>query len=143
MEVRNINYSPAIQLPHHSPLQQVACTMSRHEAKCVVITREDSARIPRPVGIVTERDVVILLLHYAGDLSVAIEDAMINHRVITIDENASSHEAIQLMSRHGIHKLPVTDGEGRISGVLTVDNLLQHLAHPGHKQFISVVQQVI
>ncbi|QSZ67948.1 chloride channel protein [Methanofollis aquaemaris] len=78
------------------------------------------------VGIITTRDVRTLLA--VGDLSRPVREAM-TAPVVTVAENRSLEEALQLMMELDIHHLPVVakDAPGRLVGFLTRTDLM--LAH--------------
>lgn len=81
-------------------------------------------------GIVTETDIVRRMV--ASELSAAkttVEQIM-TAPVITIERRQSVRDADELMDRHQVRHLAVTD-EGRIIGVISVRDLLRpiHLEH--------------
>jgi len=81
----------------------------------------------RPVGIVTDRDLVrrALARGYPFDARV---DAVMTVPVFTIDADADVHEAYGLFRAHGIRRLAVVGEAGRFVGMLGVDDLLIDLA---------------
>lgn len=143
MQIRYLNLTPAVQLPHESTLQQVIAIMTQAETECVVLTHSQEGKQSQPVGIVTERDLVILLLNHGTDLSIGITNATTNSHLITIHEKDSSRRAIKLMSQHGVHKLPVLREDGSLKGILTVDNLLHHLANSNQRLISPVVESMM
>jgi len=50
--------------------------------------------------------------------------SIMTSNVVTIDQNASIQEAIELLLKLGISGLPVTDGEGQLAGIVTEFALL-------------------
>jgi|SRR5665213_986304 len=73
------------------------------------------------VGTVTDGDVRRALLSGVGlDASVA---RVMNRNPIVAPIGISNAAALTLMRRHGIHQLPIVDGEGRVSEVKLIDDL--------------------
>lgn len=78
------------------------------------------------VGIVTDRDLVRRGL--ACDLPAdARVDAVMTAPVVTIGADADLHEAFVLFRTHAVRRLAIVRG-GQFVGMITVDDLLMHLA---------------
>jgi IMP dehydrogenase len=80
----------------------------------------------RLVGIVTNRD-----LRFEEERSRKIADVMTpRERLVTGRENMSREEAMRLMHKHRIEKLPVIDGEFRLKGLITIKDIQKNLSYP-------------
>lgn len=82
----------------------------------------------RPVGIVTDRDLALEILGERRDASLVQVGEIAATRPVTIAETASVPDAIDLLRRHGLRRLPVVDAEGNLAGIVTRDDLLRFLA---------------
>jgi CBS domain-containing protein len=78
----------------------------------------------RPVGVLTDRDVALQLLSGPAQ---RVSDAMTRHPR-TVPGDAPLAEAIALMSRHGVRRLPVVDPDGHSVAVIASDDLVQLVA---------------
>lgn len=78
----------------------------------------------QPAGIVTDRD---LALNALGGGATSVGAAM-TPVVATVSINADSHEALSLMSAHGVRRLVVTGRNAEPLGVLSIDDLVDGLA---------------
>lgn len=59
--------------------------------------------------------------------------------IVTIDEQASAHEAVQQMARHKLRHLPVVGQKGRLVGIVTDRDVRHHLFEPDvHRQVGTV-----
>ncbi len=58
-----------------------------------------------------------------------VNELMTGH-VVTVEADASCHDAVTLMVRNKIRHLPVVDGEGRPCGIVTDRDLRHHLFKP-------------
>ena len=76
----------------------------------------------RPVGVVTDRDVVIRAVAPARHHA-TVADVMTRHPVCVRDR-ATVTEAARLMADRQCRRLALTDDAGRITGVLSLDDLL-------------------
>ena len=78
-----------------------------------------------PIGIVTDRDLRNKVV--AGGLdpgSLVVRDIM-NAPLITVGEEEFLFEALYRMSKHGIHRVGVVDGNGRLAGIITDSDILR------------------
>jgi len=80
----------------------------------------------RPVGIVTDRDLVRRALARDVPADARIDSAM-SAPLITIDAEADLHDAYAIFRSNGVRRLAVTRGD-ELAGMITVDDLLIDLA---------------
>jgi CBS domain-containing protein len=110
-----------------SSIIDVARLMRQYHVGDIVIV-ETTADRTKPVGIITDRDIVVELL--ACDVSldaVSVGDVM-SFELVTAREHDSIWETIQRMRMKGIRRIPVVDEHDAVQGILTVDDLLEVLA---------------
>lgn len=86
----------------------------------------DSAR--RPVGIVTDRDLVLRVLEPGLDPKSLPVERVMTRCPRTMPRTASTLEALQVMRELGVRRLPVVGDRGELVGIISVDDLLQHVA---------------
>ena len=96
-------------------LQYAARLMDLHRVDAVVVTEGGA-----PVGIVTERDLVVRGL--ARGLSDATPlQAVMTPDPVTIDATADAAEAYRLLRERALHRLPVV-AAGKVVAMLTLDD---------------------
>ena len=101
--------------------------LMRDEHVGSVIVVNDSDGQDMPVGIVTDRDLVIQVVATEVDpQSVTAGDMM--KPVCTVLESEVVYDAIWTMRRAGARRLPVVDGSNALFGIVSVDDLSQFLA---------------
>ncbi len=76
------------------------------------------------VGIITSRD-----LRFETNLSRPVSEVM-TPNPITIEEGYTFEQAIELLHRHRIEKLPVVDKSGNLVGLITVKDIEKSRKHP-------------
>ena len=96
-----------------------------HIGDVVVVDRSDGRAIP--VGILTDRDIVVEVVAARVDPSEITVGDLLTGRLEAIDENDSDAEALQRMSAAGVRRLPVVDSDGVLVGIVTLDDLLPPL----------------
>lgn len=78
------------------------------------------------VGIFSERDVMLRVVVPRLDPEATTVREVMTTAVQTIGEEAEAGEALELMVSRHIRHLPVVNSENRVTGLLSVRNLLQH-----------------
>jgi len=97
-----------------------------HVGDVMVVEKEDDTTLP--LGIVTDRDVVVEVVAPGLDPKViTVGDIMLPH-LSTIEEDAGVFDAIKLMTSKGIRRLPVVNKYGSLIGILTLDDLFVMMA---------------
>ena len=97
--------------------------MRRHHVGSVVVVT-DSGGMSVPLGVVTDRDIVVEVT--ATDLdpnTITVGDIM-RREIITIRAEEGLLEAMQIMRSNGVRRLPVVNAEGQLLGVVAFDDLL-------------------
>ena len=79
----------------------------------------------RVVGIVTNRD-----MRFASDDRTPVRVMMTSDNLAVLHEPADREEAISLMKARRIEKLLVTDGQGKLTGLLTLKDTEQSVLNP-------------
>jgi predicted transcriptional regulator len=107
-------------------LEAAKLMRSEHVGDVVVTDQRDGR--PVPVGILTDRDIVVELLAEEIALDkVSVGDAM-SFELLSVKEQDGLHETIEMMSRRGVRRLPVVDDAGALVGIVTVDDLMELIA---------------
>jgi CBS domain-containing protein len=98
----------------------------RHVGDLVVVepTKEGS----RPIGILTDRDIVVELLAPHVDLDkVCVRDAM-STDLLTATESDTVSETVARMRDRGVRRAPVVNRDGCLVGILAVDDMVLEIA---------------
>ena len=107
-------------------MDAVRLMRSQHVGDVVVIRETAGQNIP--VGILTDRDIVIeVLAEEVEPGSVTVGDIM-SPEMYTVPEGVALLDAIELMRDKGVRRLPVVNPEGGLAGLLTVDDILELVA---------------
>jgi IMP dehydrogenase len=77
------------------------------------------------VGILTNRD-----LRFETNSRRPIREVMTSEKLVTAREGTSLEEAQAILGKHRIEKLPVVDGEGHITGLITVKDINKKIKYP-------------
>ena len=104
-------------------LAEAAAAMRSFQVGTLLVMEDPPAFGP-PVGIVTDRD---LALQGFATQATTVGEVM-TPVVATVPEGADTHEALELMRAHGVRRLVVTNAEGGLCGILSVDDIVDGLS---------------
>ena len=98
--------------------------MRKHHIGCVVVVSRNNDGV-RPVGIITDRDIVVEVLAKDVPLdSITVEDVM-SRAPKTATEDDDLFATMETMRQKGIRRIPVVGSSGLLVGILTTDDLLE------------------
>ncbi len=119
MVVKDIMSSPVVTLGEDATSNKVANVMDENDLGCVIVTNKAG----KPVGIITERDMVIRVLakNLVPDAIKAKE--IMTSPLVTIEPEATISEAARRMSRLDIRRLGVVY-KGNLVGVISSRDIL-------------------
>jgi CBS domain-containing protein len=102
---------------------EAARLMRQHHSGDLIVV-DDPKEDRSPVGIITDRDIVIeVLANELDPATTTVAQVMATHLVIAA-ANEDSAVAIARMREHGVRRLPVVDHAGHLVGIVTLDDLL-------------------
>jgi CBS domain-containing protein len=120
------NREVVIATPDMSVMEAATLMKSYHVGDVVIVTERDGQRAP--IGILTDRDIVMALVDRAVRLPyLRVSDVMSRDLVTGVgDENLC--DVIKKMQSHGVRRLPVVNAHGGLEGILTFDDLVELLS---------------
>lgn len=106
---------------------EAARLMRQHHVGNVVVV-EDRGGVRIPVGIITDRDLVVEIM--AQDIApsgITVGEIMASE-LASAKESIGVFDAIQYMRSKGVRRLPVVADNGGLVGIITLDDMLELLA---------------
>jgi len=79
----------------------------------------------RPVGLLTDRDVVLRVLRRRRNPERTAVREVMNDDIVTVRESAPLVLAIRNLRRDGVRRMPVVDDRGALTGIISADDALQ------------------
>lgn len=111
-----------------------------HVGDVVVVENRGDGHVP--IGIITDRDIVISVV--AGDpdhINYLLVSDVMSDDLVTAREPESVEAALRKMEEHGVRRLPIVDGNGVLVGILTLDDVLQYLTAQQNELVALVAQE--
>jgi CBS domain-containing protein len=103
MLVKDIMTSPVVITEEDASANKVAKLMLDNKVGCVIVTNKAG----KPLGIITERDLVVRILASKTNPSTAKAEDFMTSPLVTVDPETTINEAAKRMSRLDIRRLAV------------------------------------
>jgi len=128
MNVGKICNRDVVTAPADMTIADAAVLMRRHHVGDVLVLESASSR--SPIGIVTDRDIVVEIVAARLDpASLTLRDVIVSP-LISTHEQETCEDTVRLMALHGVRRMPVLDSEDCLVGVITLDDLLPYFSAP-------------
>jgi len=137
--VRDVMSKDARVVRLDTSVKEVVATMNKFDIGSIIVVQGD-----RPVGIITERDILRRLVEPCLAPETLTARQIMTSPLLTINETASIEEAAKIMARKKVKRLPVMNN-GKLVGIITYTDIvskvptllsiLEELVRPHHRSF--------
>jgi CBS domain-containing protein len=121
------NREVVVAMPE-TPIAEAAKLMRQYHVGTLVVVEEVDGSRRIPVGIVTDRDIVVEIVAPGLDPAVITVGDIATPELVTARENEGLLETIEIMRHRGVRRLPIVGAEGELVGIVSVDDILETLA---------------
>jgi len=121
MELLKVADVPATTVTKEATVIEAINAMIKNRVGAVAVVEQGYLK-----GIFTERDVMIRVVQARRNPEVARMSEVMTASVQTVAADTSPNQALSQMVEQHIRHLPITDGSGRILGMLSIRHLLQN-----------------
>jgi CBS domain-containing protein len=126
MNVGSLCQRKAITVRRSDDVTAAAELMRSHHIGYLVVVESD-AGLERPVGVLTDRDIVVTVVARRTDPRTLRVGDIMSEQPVTVGEAEPLEYAAREMRRIGVRRLPVVGKRGELVGVLSMDELLETL----------------
>ena len=117
--MRDVMVKQVITTRKDSTVEEAVKLMNEREIGCLIVTEND-----RPIGILTERDLLKRILVKSKDLKgMKVQDVM-SMPLISVEPNVQIGDASRLMFQKNIKKMPIVK-KGELVGLVTLTDILR------------------
>ena len=126
--MRAIDISPPIlvTLEESAPIREAARMMREKGVGDVVIVRR-SGGAERPVGVITDRDIVVHGIACDLDLDAVTVADLCTRKPVSVDADTDLVQVTAVMKEHAVRRVLVLRDD-EIAGVVTLDNVIEAIA---------------
>ena len=119
IRMRDVMVKQVITTRKDSTVEEAVKLMNEREIGCLIVTEND-----RPIGILTERDLLKRILVKSKDLKgMKVQDVM-SMPLISVEPNVQIGDASRLMFQKNIKKMPIVK-KGELVGLVTLTDILR------------------
>ena len=132
--VRDIVDTAFVTLDENTLVAEAAKALYAQERCTIVVTHLDAGTGHRtPIGIITERDIIFrVVAQNRGPFKITVKDIM-SAPLITIDADKSIEEAMEILNKHKINRLPVVH-DSSIIGILITGIIMNNVSIEKHAE---------
>lgn len=128
MNIADICTREIVMADTRASLKEAATLMrEQHVGTLLVVDNADSGA--QAVGIVTDRDFVIEAMARGLDTEQTTVGRLAEGKLAVVPASASVDDAIAAMKERGVRRLLVANQDGQLFGIVSLDDLLDALAH--------------
>lgn len=127
MKIASLCTRRVVTVDGQATLVQAAALMREHHVGALVVTTQAEQGVG-VLGVVTDRDLVVEALARGLDPSASRAAELASEALVAVGEEAEAATAVAEMQRAGVRRLLVTDADGRLVGLLSLDDLLRGFA---------------
>lgn len=98
-----------------------------HVGSVIVVEERGAGRVP--IGVLTDRDIVVGLVALAPSYveRATVRDVLVE-KLITAQESENVYDVMALMRSHGVRRLPIVNAQHVLQGIIAFDDLVAHVA---------------
>jgi CBS domain-containing protein len=127
MNVDSVCSSEVITVKQDQTLREAASVMRLHHVGSVVVLSAQG-NSKRPLGIVTDRDLVVEVMATGLDPDTIKVSDLLDGAPVTVHQQDDVMDALHKMRSRGVRRLPVTDPHGDLAGIVSLDDLLHSVS---------------
>lgn len=127
-----------IAVPPEMPLPDVLSTLRRHRIGAVLVMDADR----HPLGILSERDIVFALAERGAAVLDERAEALMTPGPVTARPETTLDEAMQMMTDGRFRHIPVVDGTGRVTGLVSIGDVVKAKLAETEREMGSLVAYV-
>ena len=106
---------------------EAAMLMRQHHVGDLVVVEKQGVKT-LPIGIITDRDIVIEVIAKKADPDALIIKDIMSTGVITVEEKETLLDTLALMQNQGVRRIMVVDAHGSLQGLLSADDAIELIA---------------
>lgn len=121
MIIRDLMVKEVVSCSPDTNLDAAGRMMWDHNCGAIPILDDED----HPIGLVTDRDIAMsAVLNHKPLWDITTRDVIGNREMYTCNTDDDIHSALSIMQTHKVRRLPVVNGDGRLEGILSIDDIV-------------------
>lgn len=119
-------------------IEEAARLMREFHVGTLIVVEDTSDRSP-PIGILTDRDIVVGAVAVGCDrLPLLRVGDVMSPNLVTAEEGEDLQPVLDRMRQQGVRRVPVVNSRGGLEGILSLDDVLDYL----YREIKEVVETI-
>ena len=127
MPVKDVCVRTVVHVRRETTILEAAQLMRQHHVGDLIVADPDHDSV-RPVGIITDRDIVLSVVAPKLEASVITVGDIMGDELVTCREDMGVSECIRKMRSKGVRRMPIVSERGDLVGIVSVDDLIEMMA---------------
>jgi CBS domain-containing protein len=132
--VRDVMTQGPRSVRRDSSVVEAARIMRDEDVGVVPVVDDD-----RVIGMLTDRDITLSVVAEGKDPQSTKAEEIASSELVTVDPQQDLDEALRLMARHQVRRLPVVEEDGKLVGILAQADVARHASD---EQTGEVVEEI-
>jgi CBS domain-containing protein len=125
MKAAKLCKHPVITGRRDMTIKEAAALMRAEHVGALVIV--DDLDDTKPVGMLTDRDIVVGGVALGLDLDVITAEMLMTDNLVMVKASDTSDQVFTKMRTYGARRMPVVGNDGALVGILTMDDLIEEI----------------
>lgn len=125
MKIGTLSKSEVATIDRHATVAHAAAAM-RHAHVGDLVVVDESGRMP--VGIITDRDIVVEAIARGFDAAQIEVGSMMSSPLVMVGTEDEVTDVLRAMSEKGVRRAPVIDAQGMLAGIVSIEDLVGVIA---------------
>lgn len=138
MKIRNLMTPNVESCGPHTDLSAAAMVMWRQDCGIVPVVNSDR----RVVGVITDRDICMAVATRHRPPETVTVGEVISGRLATVRPDDDATLALETMRTERVRRLPVVDTDGRLQGIVSINDLVLH-TEPGARHGSEITLEAV
>ena len=122
--LKQLAIKPVITASARMTIAEAARAMRQKNVGALIVVNAG-----RPLGVLTDRDIVVDVVAAGKDPDVVQVSEIMRKKPATLRDDLGLMDASRVFAKTGVRRLPVVDKTGRVTGILSLDDLMMLLGN--------------
>lgn len=127
--IGNVCNGGVVTVAREATAAEAAALMRKHHVGSVVLV-ETASGGQKPVGILTDRDIVVEVVAPGLDANAVTVGEIVQRPLSTVTVDTPCTQVVREMAINGIRRMPVVNFDGTLAGIVSLDDVLLDLIAP-------------